>query len=105
MCCGRGDEAVREYTRRFDGVDLAPSAWELDPAEWQGALSRIAPGLRQPLARAVDRVREYHEHQREPGFHLARADGSVVGMKVTPLDRVGPRTCRAGRPRIRRRWS
>jgi histidinol dehydrogenase len=37
----------------------------------------------------VDRVREYHEHQREPGFHLSSPDGSVVGMKVTPLDRVG----------------
>jgi histidinol dehydrogenase len=85
----RGDEAVREYGRRFDGVDLAPGEWELDPAEWQGALERIEPRLRQALARAVDRVREYHEHQREPGFHLSAPDGSVVGMKVTPLDRVG----------------
>jgi histidinol dehydrogenase len=85
----RGDEAVQEFGRQFDGVDLEPSKWELDPAEWQGALSRIAPGLRQALGRAVDRVREYHEHQREPGFHLSAPDGSVVGMKVTPLDRVG----------------
>jgi histidinol dehydrogenase len=37
----------------------------------------------------VDRVREYHQHQREEGFRLAGDDGSVVGMKVTPLDRVG----------------
>ncbi len=64
----RGDEAVREYTRRFDGVDLAPDQWELDPAGWQGALARIAPALRPALARAVDRVREYHEHQREHGL-------------------------------------
>ena len=85
----RGDEAVREYTRRFDGVDLAPREWELDATSWQGALSRIAPGLRAALTLAVDRVRGYHEHQREPGFTLAEADGSVVGMRVTPLDRVG----------------
>jgi histidinol dehydrogenase len=85
----RGDEAVRELGRRFDGVDLAPDEWELDPAEWQGALERIDARLRQALVRAVDRVREYHEHQREPGFHLSAPDGSVVGMKVTPLDRVG----------------
>jgi histidinol dehydrogenase len=85
----RGDHAVREYTRRFDGVDLAPGEWELDQAAWQGSLERIDPGLRAALGRAVDRVREYHEHQREPGFHLAQPDGSVVGMKVTPLDRVG----------------
>jgi len=85
----RGDEAVREYTRRFDGVDLPPSEWELDSAGWQGALNRVAPELRGALARAVDRVREYHLHQREEGFHLAGDDGSVVGMKVIPVDRVG----------------
>ncbi len=85
----RGDEAVREYTRRFDGVDLGPREWELDSTTWQGALGRIAPALRAALTLAVDRVRGYHEHQREPGFTLAEADGSVVGMKVTPLDRVG----------------
>ena len=85
----RGDEAVAEYTRRFDGADLAPAEWELDATGWQGALSRIAPELRAALALAVDRVRAYHEHQREPGFTLAEADGSVVGMKVIPLDRVG----------------
>ena len=80
---------MREYTRRFDGVDLAPREWELDAASWQGALDRIDPALRTALGRAVDRVRAYHEHQREPGFHLTEADGSLVGMKVTPLDRVG----------------
>jgi histidinol dehydrogenase len=85
----RGDEAVREYTARFDGVDLAPREWELDAATWQTALTRIAPELRAALTRAVDRVRAYHEHQRDPGFHLSEADGSLVGMKVTPLDRVG----------------
>ena len=85
----RGDDAVRECTRRFDGVDLAPAEWELPPSGWQGALDRIAPDLGVALRRAVDRVREYHEHQREEGFRLSWDDGSVVGMKVTPLDRVG----------------
>ena len=85
----RGDEAVREYTRKFDGVDLAPGEWALDSAGWQGALERVDPVLRAALARAVDRVREYHLHQRDEGFRLESPDGSVVGMKVTPLDRVG----------------
>lgn len=85
----RGDDAVREYTRRFDAVDLAPSAWELDAAEWQGALARIDARLRAALTLAVDRVRAYHEHQRDSGFHVTEADGSVIGMKVTPIDRVG----------------
>jgi histidinol dehydrogenase len=85
----RGDEAVREYTRRFDGVDLTPGDWALDPARWLGALDRVDPALRAALGQAVDRVRDYHRHQREQGFRLEAPDGSVVGMKVTPLDRVG----------------
>jgi histidinol dehydrogenase len=85
----RGDQAIREYTLRFDGVDLAPETWELDSASWQSALGRIAPPLRDALALSVQRVSEYHQRQREAGFHLAEDDGSVVGMKVAPLDRVG----------------
>jgi histidinol dehydrogenase len=85
----RGDEAVREYARRFDEVDLAPAEWALDPGTWQEALERIPAPLRTALTLAVDRVRAYHEHQREPGFHLTEADGSLIGMKVSPLDRVG----------------
>jgi histidinol dehydrogenase len=85
----RGDEAVREYTRRFDEVDLVPAEWALDPGTWQEALERIPAPLRTALTLAVDRVRAYHEHQREPGFHVTEADGSLVGMKVSPLDRVG----------------
>jgi histidinol dehydrogenase len=85
----RGDDAVREYGRRFDGVDLPPEEWSLDAGTWQGALARVSPPVRAALERAVDRVRAYHEHQREPGFHVTEPDGSMVGMKVTPLDRVG----------------
>jgi histidinol dehydrogenase len=85
----RGDAAVREYTRRFDGVDLAPEDWELDCAVWQDALGRVKPPLREALTRAVQRVGEYHQRQRDSGFHLSEPDGSLVGMKVAPLDRVG----------------
>ncbi len=85
----RGDAAVREYTLKFDGIDLGPGAWGLDSGLWQAALQRIDPALRLALGRAVDRVREFHDHQREQGFHLTQADGSVIGTRVTPLDRVG----------------
>jgi histidinol dehydrogenase len=85
----RGDAAVQEYTRQFDSVDLAPGEWELDAATWQGALARIPEALANALAKAVRRVTEYHERQRDEGFHLAEPDGSLVGMKVAPLDRVG----------------
>jgi len=85
----RGDEAIREYTRTFDRVDLGPAEWELGPDAWQGALERTSKPVRDALALAVDRVRAYHERQRESGFRVTEADGSLLGMKVTPLDRVG----------------
>ncbi len=85
----RGDAAVREYTLRFDGIDLEPSSWSLDSGVWQAALQRIDHKLCAALSRAVDRVRAFHEHQREPGFHLTEGDGSLIGTRVTPLDRVG----------------
>lgn len=85
----RGDAAIREYTLRFDGVDLAPSDWSLDPGLWQSALLRLDPALRAALGRAVDRVRAFHDHQREAGFQLTQPDGSLIGTRVTPLDRVG----------------
>jgi histidinol dehydrogenase len=85
----RGDEAVREYTRRFDGVDLPPKDWELDAATWQSALGRVNPPLREALTKAVQRVTEYHQRQRDTGYHQAEADGSLVGMRIASLDRVG----------------
>jgi histidinol dehydrogenase len=85
----RGDAAVRQYTLEFDGLDLAPEQWELGADDWQHALDRIEPALRNALVAAVERVRHYHEHQRDQGFTLTEADGTVLGMKVTPLDRVG----------------
>lgn len=85
----RGDEAIREYTWTFDHVDLPPSDWELKPSTWQGALDRTPPAVRSALALAVDRVRAYHERQRDSGFRVTDPDGTLLGMKVTPLDRVG----------------
>ncbi|HEU4587957.1 MAG TPA: histidinol dehydrogenase [Gemmatimonadales bacterium] len=86
---GRGDDAVRQYTREFDGVDLPPAEWELKHESWQGALDRIPGELHEALQLAIDRVRSYHERQRDPGFRITEPDGTQLGMKVTPLDRVG----------------
>jgi histidinol dehydrogenase len=85
----RGDLALQEYGRRIDGVDLGSSDWELDAAEWQAAPSRIAAPLQEALSRSIRRVTEYHQRQKETGYHLAEPDGSLIGMKVAPLDRVG----------------
>lgn len=85
----RGDAAVQEWTRTLDGVDLEPADWELPRAAWEAALDRLGIELREALEAAVQRVREYHQRQRDPGFTLLQEDGTILGMRVLPLDRVG----------------
>lgn len=85
----QGDQAVREWTRKLDQVDLAPSSWELPRFEWEAALERISPDLRDALESAVLRVKDYHRRQRDAGFNILEEDGTILGMRVTPLDRVG----------------
>src|SRR5213593_834266 len=85
----RGDVAVREHARRLDGVDLAPQQWEVPGVSCQEALERVPAAVRAALETAVARVRAYHQKQRERGFLERGADGTALGMRVVPLDRVG----------------
>src|SRR3989441_2718283 len=86
----RGDAAVLEYTQRFDGVkavrvsDLEISRGELESARW--GLER---GEREALEQAAARIRKYHERQRAKSWQFTDADGTTLGQRVTPLDRVG----------------
>ncbi len=85
----RGDEAVRHWTKTLDGADLSPAQWELPRSAWEDALERIDLEVREALETAVVRVRDYHVRQRDPGFTVLEEDGSILGMRVTPLERVG----------------
>ncbi|HSE67454.1 MAG TPA: histidinol dehydrogenase, partial [Gemmatimonadales bacterium] len=85
----RGDAAVREWTSRLDGLDLDPSGWEIAREEWDNALDRIDLELREALETAVERVGTFHKKQRDIGFTLLQEDGSLLGTRVNPLDRVG----------------
>jgi histidinol dehydrogenase len=89
----RGDVAVLEYTQRFDGLAAASVAsLEIGHAELQAALAAITPAQRSALAFAADRVRDYHQRQLEAcgrSWTYRDADGTLLGQKVTPLDRVG----------------
>jgi histidinol dehydrogenase len=89
----RGDAAVLEYTARFDGLQAASvRELELGPSELRAALEAITPAQRRALEAAAARVRAYHERQLEAcgrGFSYRDADGTLLGQKVTPLDRVG----------------
>ncbi len=86
----RGDQAVLEYTKRFDKL-AAKSVAELEiaPAELAAAYAAIDPAQRDALAEAAARIRAFHEHQRGESWTIAGADGGELGQRVTPLDSVG----------------
>lgn len=90
----RGDAAVLEFTNKFDRLNAqAMSALQIGAQELQAALASLSSERRQALEAAAARVRAYHEVQKREcgsaGFSYTEADGTVLGQKVTPLDRVG----------------
>ena len=89
----RGDAAVLDSTRRFDGVDAGSmAALEVPRADLHAALRGLPGVQRQALEAAAARIRAFHERQLEVagrGWSYRDADGSLLGQKVTPLDRVG----------------
>lgn len=89
-----GDKAVLAFSQRFDRIAAnSMAALEISKQELQAALTGLAPARRQALEVAAERVRAYHEQQKiacgSAGFSYTEADGTVLGQKVTPLDRVG----------------
>ena len=89
----RGDTAVLGYTSRFDGLTVADmSMLELTQAELKAAFDSIPAAQRKALQAAAQRVRCYHEAQKKAcgeSWSYRDEDGSLLGQKVTPLDRVG----------------
>ena len=86
----RGDEALMDYTRRFDRLDVHEAAGlRLLQADLQAALDGLPALERQALERAAERIRRYHEHQRTSSWMYTEADGTRLGQRVLPLDRVG----------------
>jgi histidinol dehydrogenase len=86
----RGDAAVLEYTRRFDGVDASHAgALEIPRAELAAALAGLSAPRRAALEAAAHRVREYHGHQLAQSWSYVDAEGTRLGQKIGPLDRVG----------------
>src|SRR5471030_1215745 len=91
----RGDAAVLDYTNRFDriphGGAAEMAAFDISQAELQAALNGLPSAQREALQVAAQRIRAFHERQREElrSFSHTEADGTVLGQKITPLDRVG----------------
>ncbi|WVH09936.1 MAG: Histidinol dehydrogenase [Fluviibacter phosphoraccumulans EoVTN8] len=86
----RGDVALLDYTRQFDRLDVHDAQHlELPQTELQSALQTLSHDQRAALETAAQRIRAFHERQRVEGWTYTEADGTVLGQRVTPLDRVG----------------
>ncbi|QTR49467.1 histidinol dehydrogenase [Candidatus Thiothrix anitrata] len=86
----RGDDAVVEYTNRFDRMSVAGMAeLEIPLARLQTALTVIPAAQRAALEEAAQRIRAYAEHQKMDSWSYTEADGTLLGQQVTALDRVG----------------
>jgi histidinol dehydrogenase len=86
----KGDDAVIEFTNRFDRRHVVSSS-ELEISREKLALAkgRVSPELVASLEAAAKRVYDYHERQKQPSWQYQEESGTVLGQKVTPLDRVG----------------
>jgi histidinol dehydrogenase len=86
----RGDAAVLDFTSRFDRLTLSDAAaLELPRSELDAALAALPGSSRAALESAAARVRSYHEHQRAESWSYVEADGTRLGQKIGPIDRVG----------------
>lgn len=86
----RGDQAVIDYTNRFDRRQVTSMAeLTVNREQLLAALERIPVALREALEAAARRVRAYHEKQKQDSWQYRDEHGSLLGQQVTPLDRVG----------------
>ena len=84
-----GDEALFEYTRKFDGAELSADNIRVTQAEIQEALSQVDPGLLAVMKKSMKNIREYHEKQKQYSWFDSKPNGTILGRKVTALSSVG----------------
>ncbi|MDQ7082712.1 MAG: histidinol dehydrogenase [Aquificota bacterium] len=84
----KGDEALLEYTKRFDGLELTPDTLEVSYEELENAYEELDERVREALEIAEERIRIFHEKQLENSF-FKEEEGIILGQKVLPLERVG----------------
>lgn len=85
--CERGDAALKEFTQRFDGVEL--ESFRVSNAAIDEAIAKVDPTVAKALQKAANQIRDFHERQKQQGWFALREDGALVGAKVEPLDSVG----------------
>jgi histidinol dehydrogenase len=86
----RGDEAVTEFTKKFDGADMAPSQFRVRPEEMDRAVSDLPDELRDAIETSIGNIRKFHERQLElPQWEMEVSPGITAGEKIVPVDSVG----------------
>lgn len=85
----RGDEALFEYTKKFDGAELSADNIRVTQAEIQEALSQVDPNLLAFMKKSMKNIREYHEKQKQYSWFDSKPNGTILGQKVTALSSVG----------------
>ena len=83
----RGDAALVEFTKRFDGVELEPEELRVSDREW--AAATVPAPLGAALVEAARRIEAFHRHQLPRSWWVRDEHGSLLGQQVTPLERVG----------------
>ncbi len=86
---GRGDAALIEYTRRFDGVSLQPEELRVTEDVLRRSAERVDAPVLEALREAIRRVRAFHEHERTETWEMRNERGVRLGQRITPVERAG----------------
>ena len=85
----RGDEAVFEYTEKFDGTKLTADTVLVTEAEIEEAYEKVEPKLLDVIKKAIVNIRDFHQKQKQNSWFDTQENGILLGQKVTPLARCG----------------
>ena len=85
----RKDDAVFEYTKKFDGFQLTPQNIRVTEAEMENAVASLEPDFIRILEDAAANIKDFHEKQKRISWMDTKADGTILGQKFTPIETVG----------------
>lgn len=85
----RGDEALFEYTRKFDHAEITPENIRVTEEEIREAMESVDEKLLKVMKKSMANIRDHHERQKRQSWFESRPDGTILGQKVTALQRVG----------------
>ena len=82
-----GDNALKEFCKKFDGANL--KSLEVDKEEITAAVNSVEPEFLRVLKQAAANIKRFHSKQKRKGFSIIKKDGTVIGQKITPIERAG----------------